>query len=182
MEAFADVANRLTFSCDSSTVGGELASYGVDEESKMSKKISEERQSAYFIGVSVMVLGGVLFASGFISFLAHFGDLSNFESQAKTVGGLWFAGMALLIVGSIIRGVAARGLAGSGVVLDPEKARDDLEPFSRMAGGMAKDALDEAGIALGDKEPERVIMVKCQACGKLNAEEAKFCQECGKKL
>ena len=90
--------------------------------------------------------------------------------------------MALLILGGIVRGLASRGLAGSGVVLDPEKARDDLEPYTRMVGGMAKDALDEAGIALGDKEPERVVMVKCQACGKLNQEDAKFCQECGQKM
>lgn len=32
--------------------------------------------------------------------------------------------------------------AGSGVILDPEKAKEELEPFSRMAGGMVKDALD----------------------------------------
>ena len=45
-------------------------------------------------------------------------------------------------------GIAARGLAGSGVVLDPEKARTDVEPWTRMAGGMVGDALDEAGIDL----------------------------------
>ena len=42
-----------------------------------------------------------------------------------------------------------RGLAGSGVVLDPEKAREDVEPWSRMAGGVVKDALDESGIQVG---------------------------------
>ena len=42
-----------------------------------------------------------------------------------------------------------RGLAGSGAILDPGRARTDLEPWSRMAGGMAKDALDEAGVSLG---------------------------------
>jgi hypothetical protein len=148
----------------------------------MSRQISEERQAAYYIGLGLMILGGVLFAVGFVTFLSHFGDFSNFQSNAKTDGFLWFGGMVLLIVGGIVRGIGARGLAGSGVVLDPEEAREDLEPYTRMAGGMAKDALDEAGIALGSKEPERVVMVRCQACGKLNQEEAKFCQECGKKL
>ena len=148
----------------------------------MSRQISEERKATYYIGIGLTVLGGILFASGFLTFMAHFGDFSNFQDNAKTVGFLWLGGMALLIVGSIIRGIGSRGLAGSGVVLDPEKARDDLEPYTRMAGGMAKDALDEAGISLGGKQPQQVIMVKCQACGKLNPEEAKFCQECGKKL
>ena len=72
-------------------------------------------------------------------------------------------------------------MAGSGVVLDPEKARQELEPYSRMAGGMVKDALDEADVNLGGK-PERVIMIKCGSCGKLNQEDAKFCQECGRKV
>jgi hypothetical protein len=89
--------------------------------------------------------------------------------------------MALLLVGGILRGIGARGLAGSGVVLDPHKAREELEPYSRMTGGMVKDALDEAGVDLGGK-PERVVMLKCPACGKLNAEDAKFCQECGRKM
>lgn len=148
----------------------------------MTKRISEERQAAYYIGLGVMILGLILFLSGFVTFLSHFGDVSNFDSTAKTVGFLWFGGIVLLIIGGIVRGIGAGGLAGSGVVLDPEEAREDLEPYARMVGGMAKDAFDEAGIALGRKEPERVIMVKCQACGKLNQDDAKFCQECGKKM
>jgi hypothetical protein len=111
----------------------------------------------------------------------HFGDFSNFESNAKSNMLRAFGGMALLIVGGIIRGIGARGLAGSGVVLDPEKAREELEPYSRMAGGMVKDALDEANVNLGAK-PEKVVMIKCPSCGELNEEDSKFCQECGKKI
>lgn len=66
-------------------------------------------------------------------------------------------------------------------MLDPEQARQDLEPFSRQAGGMLKDALDEAAVNLGGK-PERVVMLKCAACGKLNEEDSKFCRECGAKM
>ena len=50
-----------------------------------------------------------------------------------------------------------------------------------MAGGMVKDALEEADLNLGGK-PERVIMIKCRNCGKLNEEDSKFCQECGEKI
>jgi zinc-ribbon domain len=148
----------------------------------MSKQVSEERQAAYYIGLVLMILGVLMFASTFFTFMMHFGDFQNFDANAKSDGFRAFGGMALLILGGIVRGIGSRGLAGSGVVLDPEKAREDLEPYTRMAGGMAKDALDEAGISLGKTEPERVIMVKCQACGKLNQEDAKFCQECGKKM
>ena len=80
-----------------------------------------------------------------------------------------------------MRGIGGRGLAGSGVVLDPSQARQDLEPYSRMAGGMLGDALDEADVNLG-AEPEQVVMVRCPACRTLNEEGSKFCQECGDAL
>jgi hypothetical protein len=147
----------------------------------MKQPISEERKTAFYLGTVLMVVGGLLFASVFLTFAIHFGDFSNFDSNAKSFTFRAFAGMALLIVGRMIRGIGARGLAGSGVVLDPDKAREELEPYSRMAGGMVRDALDEARIDLGGK-PEKVIMIKCQSCGKLNEEDSKFCQECGKKL
>jgi hypothetical protein len=111
----------------------------------------------------------------------HFGDFSNFESNAKSSMLRAIGGMGLLVLGGIIRRIGARGLAGSGVVLDPQKAREDVAPYSRMAGGMVKDALDEAQIELGGAK-EKVIMIKCQKCGKLNEEDSKFCQECGTKL
>jgi uncharacterized OB-fold protein len=81
----------------------------------------------------------------------------------------------------ILRRIGARGVAGSGLVLDPDKAREELEPYSRMAGGMVKDALEEADVSLGAR-PEKVVMIKCPACGRLNEEDSKFCQECGKGL
>jgi hypothetical protein len=152
----------------------------------MSRQISEERKTAYYIGLCVMIVGGVVFASSFVTTLVAIANLDNLDRHFGTYFFLFglqgIGGMVLLIVGSIVRGIGSRGLAGSGVVLDPEKARDELEPYTRMVGGMAKDALDEAGISLGGKQPQPVVMVKCQACGKLNPEDAKFCQECGKKL
>jgi len=90
-------------------------------------------------------------------------------------------GMALLIMGGIIRRIGARGLAGSGVVLNPEKARQELEPYSRMAGGMVKDALEDANVRLG-AGAEKVVMIKCPSCSKLNEEDSKFCQECGREI
>ena len=147
----------------------------------MTKQISEKRKFAYYLGMGLMILGGILFASTFVTSAIHFGDFSNFESNAKSGMFGAFGGMALLIIGGVVRRIGARGLAGSGVVLDPEKARQELEPYSRMAGGMVKDALDESNVNLGGK-PEKVVMVKCPACGKLNEADSKFCQECGRKI
>lgn len=147
----------------------------------MTRHISGERKTAYYLGMGLMIVGGLLFASTAVTFAINFGDFSNFDANVKSdmlrAGG----GMALLIVGGFIRGIGARGLAGSGVVLDPERARKELEPYSRMAGGMVKDALEEAKVNLGAR-PEKVVMIKCPSCGKLNEEDSKFCQQCGKQI
>ena len=146
----------------------------------MSGNISDERKLAYYLGNGLSALGFLLFISVFVTGALHFGDFTNFVSDAKSDMLRAVGGMILIIIGRIIAGIGARGLAGSGVILDPEQARDDLKPYSRMTGGIVKDALDEAQIHLGENPPERVVMLKCSACGKLNAEDAKFCQECGK--
>jgi hypothetical protein len=131
--------------------------------------------------MGLMILGAILFASTFVTFIMNFGNFNNFESNAKSGMLRGFGGIALLIVGGIIRGIGALGVAGSGVKLNPQQAKEELEPYSRMAGGMIKDILDESEINIGGKS-EKIIMIKCQSCGKLNEEDSKFCQECGKKI
>lgn len=145
----------------------------------MAVQISERRKKAYYIGMGLMILGGILFVSTFFT-MAFLQDLSESETLSIVFSSA-FGGFGLLILGAIIRSIGARGLAGAGVVLDPEKAREELEPYSRMAGGMLKDALEEVKPGLEGK-PERVVMIKCPACGKLNEEDSKFCRECGKKF
>jgi hypothetical protein len=147
----------------------------------MTREISEGRKTAFYLGTALQVLGGIMFASTFVIFAANFGNFSHFNETAQSSMFLAFGGMALLVVGAIIRRVGARGLAGSGTVLDPDRARQELEPYSRMAGGMIHDVLDEADVNLSGR-PEKVIMVRCPSCGKLNEEDSKFCQECGKAL
>lgn len=93
-----------------------------------------------------------------------------------------FVGFGLIIGVGTMRVVAARGKAGSGLVLDPEQAREDLRPWTGMAGGMVKDVLDEADIKVPGPETNKVVMIRCPACKKLNEEDSKFCQECGKPL
>ena len=110
------------------------------------RQIPPERKTLYYIGMGVSILGLWMFLSTFVTFLMHFGDFSNFHARVRSDGFRAFGGIILLIVGGIITNIAARGLAGSGVLLDPEKARTDVEPWTRMAGGMVSDALDEAGV------------------------------------
>lgn len=157
----------------------------------MSRSISPDRKLAHLMGTCLMVVGGLMFAFTALSMVSDFGsgptsiDSASSSMISFVLGG--FGGVALMGVGRGMRTVAARGLAGSGVVLDPERARKDLEPWSRMAGGMVQDALSETDLEIGRRgeaggEPERVVMLKCTGCGKLNEEDSRFCQECGAAL
>jgi len=149
----------------------------------MARKIADWRKTLYYVGMFMQISGGLLFGSVFVSFAGMFSDLTGPGAPDHPDFGFMltrgFGGFGLLILGAIVRGIGARGLAGSGAVLDPEKAREDLEPYSRMTGGMVKDALEEADLNLGGTS-EKVVMMKCASCGQLNEENSKFCQECGK--
>lgn len=93
-------------------------------------------------------------------------------------------GMGLMALGGILMSIGAQGLAGSGIILDPDKAREDLKPWSHMAGGMLDDALSQsqrAAKVIG-VQSEEVVKVRCSSCRTLNDESAKFCDECGSKL
>ncbi len=147
----------------------------------MARQVSEGRKVAFYLGTIIMIIGLLMFLSVFITGAMHFGDFSNFSANARSSMFRALGGMVLIVIGNIIRMIGSMGLAGSGVILDPEKAKEELEPYSRMAGGMTKDFLEEADIKIGGKT-EKVIMLKCQECGKLNEHDSKFCQECGKQL
>lgn len=119
-----------------------------------SRKISEARKGIYYLGISLIAIGLVSFLSVFVSAFSNMGDFINVNQVVQSVGLRSVGGITLMLIGTVMMRVGARGVAGSGMVLDPQKAREDLEPWSRMAGGMLKDALDETDLdqTLQDRE------------------------------
>ena len=150
----------------------------------MARRISEPRKTAFYVGTGMAVIGGLLFLSVFITALANFGNFDDFENRGKAMGLRAVSGLILIVIGKFVRTLGARGAAGAGMILDPEQARDDLEPFSRQAGGMLKDALQEADVDLSRREIQQkeVVKIRCTACRALNEESAKFCDQCGQRL
>jgi hypothetical protein len=134
------------------------------------------------------VIGFLLFLSTFVTFIANFGNFENFEGRARSGGFRAFGGMILMMAGGFLTNLGVRGWAGSGLVLDPEKARSDVEPWSRMGGGIVQDALSEIDVVkkIGDHfqspAPAPHVKVRCQKCQSLNDETAKFCNQCGSSL
>ena len=146
-------------------------------------EIPPQRKALYNIGTALMVLGGLLCVVGFISFASE--GMSSVSGMMHHSGmprgfSMFFVGMLLLAGGGIVQRIAARGFAGSGLVLDPEKAREDLHPYTHMAGGMVKDAVE--AFRDGQSEPQEVIKVRCPHCKALNDETDTFCGQCGKEL
>ena len=95
-----------------------------------------------------VALGMMLFFFAFVSHISLFADSSNFEARAAWDMKNGLAGGICIVLGQFVMRLGRSGLAGSGLKLDPQEARKDLEPWSRMTGGMLKDALDEADIDL----------------------------------
>ena len=146
-------------------------------------KISKERKATYYVGIGMIGLGFILFISVFFSAASFMNDPfggsrgPSFENPV--------IGMVLMIVGSIIMNIGAKGTAGSGLLLDPEKAREDLKPFNEAKGGMINDVISNIDVIdqiTNSDEVREVIKIKCRSCGSLNDEDARFCKSCGKEL
>jgi RNA polymerase subunit RPABC4/transcription elongation factor Spt4 len=150
------------------------------------RQIPPERKALYYWGMALAGIGLLLFFSTFISGLANFGNFDNFRNRVRSEGFVAFGGMALMIAGGFLMNVGARGWAGSGVVLDPERARKDVEPWSRLGGGVVQDALSEVEIVnkLEDRlaPPEPQVKIRCRNCQTLNDERAKYCNQCGSEI
>lgn len=140
------------------------------------KEISEERKILYYVGMAVSGIGIILFLSVFVSFMNPERMFANGSMTAFI--GRPFIGILMIAIGNGMRVVAARGVAGSGIILDPKKAREDLSPWSSMAGGMIKDALDETEI----HTKKEIVKIRCRSCSELNDEDSKFCKKCGEKI
>ena len=143
------------------------------------RTVSPERQGIYTVGMVLQVLAGVGFLVCFLGFASDgWQVVTTFGNKGDPMQ--WWVGavasMVGMIVGGAMRNLAARGVAGSGLVLDPERAREDLEPWARTGGALLRDAVDEAGLGQARSQS---VKVRCAKCRTLNDEDAKFCDNCG---
>jgi hypothetical protein len=147
------------------------------------RQLPPGRIAVYYLGMILSIVGLLLFLSTFVTFFSNFGNFNNIDDLARSFVARAFGGIMLLGVGGALRSIGVKGWAGAGVVLDPQQARKDIEPWSRMGGGMVQDALSEVDVVnrLGEHlaPPEPQVKIRCPACKSLNDETAKFCSQCG---
>lgn len=183
-----------------------------DNQLMQKAQISEDRMLAYYGGMALSAIGLLVVISSFLSVFssrrtpveiwASPGAGQSFVESHRDMLGIpreavsqrppdpsqvivpAVVGMVLMGIGGSLMSVGSQGLAGSGLILDPERAREDLKPWSHMAGGMLDDALSQSERASQtlDGKSKEIIKVRCPTCRALNDEAAKFCGECGAKL
>ena len=160
----------------------------------MSNKISSERKAIYYTGMVFVIIGFILFISTFFTFASGFGDFSgapgfggfNVPSRLSFLSPV--IGIVLIIIGNILMAIGRKGAAGSGIILDPEKERDDLKPFSSAKGKMINDVVEnidivnEVGKKISKEDAKEVVKIKCRNCGALNDEDSKYCKSCGREI
>ena len=146
----------------------------------MARNITQKQKTGYYLGMILMGIGFIMFSAPFVDVFLNGlepNERGGFPDSFKVA----MVGFVVLGIGGALRMISARGLAGSGLLLAPKRARKDLEPYSRMAGGMIQDALEETG-GLGSGKTQEKVMIRCQVCKKLNEEDSRFCQECGEPI
>jgi hypothetical protein len=110
------------------------------------RHITPERKALFRAGQIIAVLGLISFLSVFVSAALSFGDFTDFETRTRWMAIRAVIGMIMMIAGGVLTTIGVAGAAGSMLNLDPEKAREDLEPWARMSGGLTKASLDEMGV------------------------------------
>lgn len=150
-------------------------------------EISAGRKAIYQIGIVLIVIGAISFLSTFLTAALHANSFNADTFDSVPIRA--FGGMILMVIGGVLTNLGRMGLAGSGVVLDPEQAREDVKPWSKMAGGVINDTISEIDLVknlaegnAGEEAPTQIIKVRCRACQALNDETAKYCNQCGQAI
>lgn len=142
------------------------------------------------IGIS-LIIAGIYFS---IESLNSMGDFSNnnFMLYGGASTGCIFVGVIMLMVTMMMffrahqRGIIKYAYEETGMALGTASERA-VDGYGRIIGkgteAMAKGLQNAGGIKLDvDTHKEQIIKIKCQACGTLNDENAKFCDECGQSI
>lgn len=110
------------------------------------RHISPNRKALYRAGQIISVLGLLSFLSVFVSAALNFGDFTDFDGRVRSMGLRAVGGMIMMFLGIALTTIGFAGAAGSMLSLDPEQAREDLEPWARLSGGLEKARYEEMGV------------------------------------
>ncbi len=166
------------------------------------KDFSPERKAIHGIGTIVRIIGSIMFISVFfIGFSQKNKPKKPWNYSKPKSNNQWnyprtspkpkpnhgfpktiIIGFGLVFIGGVLTTLARNGVAGSGLILDAEQERRDLEPVSRIIGGRINDAFMEVNLEGKFPKTKEIIKIRCLKCESLNDEEDNFCGKCGSKI
>lgn len=152
---------------------------------------SQKRSVLRFLGVLCLIAGILCIGIAIVDFMGVFTS-NSFETSMKGPSkfGLFFLGMPLLFVGSIMTGAGFMGAAAR--YQAEEIAPVGKDTVNYMVDG-TKESIKEVSKAIheGIKESEleqingkfiKDTYIFCSKCGKKNVADADFCNGCGSKI
>ena len=92
------------------------------------QQIPPERKLVHRIGKILIVVGAPSLGSAFVSEALNFGRFSDHEGRVRSMALRAVGGMAIIVVGAGMTMYRASGATGSGLTLNPEQARKEVEP------------------------------------------------------
>ncbi|HXF59054.1 MAG TPA: lipase maturation factor family protein, partial [Candidatus Saccharimonadales bacterium] len=96
----------------------------------MAGEISGQRKTAYYFGLVLMIVGGLLFASTIVTFIVDFGDFRDFAADTKS--GMLRA--VVFAVAFLSLGAQLPGLVGSGGILPASETLRSVASDPGLAG------------------------------------------------
>jgi len=141
------------------------------------------------IGIS-LILAGIYFSIQALNSMGYPG--TNFMMYGGATAGCFFGGGVMIMITLVLfsmafqREITKYVYEEAGMALGTASERA-VDGYGRIIGkgseALAKGIKSAGGIKLDvDTHKEQVIKIKCQACGTLNDEDAKFCDKCGQPI
>ena len=156
----------------------------------------QRKKKMKIIGFITLIIGISLIIAGIFFFIASLNSMgevgnNNFMLFGGATAGCWFVGFVCIMATVMLfrvayhREILRYGYEETGMALGTasEKAVDG---YGRIIGkgseALASGIKSAGGIKLDIDTNKPIIKIKCKACGTLNDEDAKYCDECGQPI
>lgn len=149
------------------------------------------------IGFLTLIIGIALIIAGIFFFIASLNSMgevgnNNFMLFGGATAGCWFVGSICIMATFMLLRVAYHreilryGYEETGMALGTASERA-VDGYGRIIGkgseAVASGIKSAGGIKLDVvSNKEQIIKIRCKACGTLNDEDAKYCDECGQQI
>ncbi|MFX1593212.1 MAG: zinc-ribbon domain-containing protein [Promethearchaeota archaeon] len=156
-----------------------------------------KRRKLKIIGVFSLIIGISLIIAGVFFSIASLNSMGDFESNnfmifgGASVGCFFGGGVGIMIALASFsmayqRSITKYAYEETGMALGTASERA-VDGYGRMIGkgseAMTRGIRNAGGIKYDvDIKEKEIIKIKCRACGTLNDEDAKFCDNCGQPI